>query len=250
MAIGAYGAVSGLGLRIPAEVALVGYDDIGPSALLQPPLTTIRTAYHDFGRLAAQLLLDLIEGRLEPPQRVVIEPELVVRGSTGVPPADVRPLPRSAAVPAPTGELAGKRVVVVGASALVELLAAAMAAAGAELVVARDEAAEGEPVQAAVHVLDLRPDLGASLALAQAAGERAAATLGRRGALVLVGQLPAGERALGVAAAAGLEQVVRALAAAWSSRGLRGSTRWLPPAPTCRRRPVRAGSWSPTRRPR
>src|SRR5205085_4358115 len=88
MAIGGYGAVSGLGPRIPGDVALVGYDDIAPSALLNPPLTTVRTAYHDFGRLAAQLLLDMIEGRLEPPQRVVIEPELIVRGSTGAP-ADV-----------------------------------------------------------------------------------------------------------------------------------------------------------------
>jgi DNA-binding LacI/PurR family transcriptional regulator len=221
MAIGAYGAVSGLGLRIPQEVALVGYDDIGPSALLQPPLTTVRTAYHDFGRLAAQLLLDLIEGRLEPPQRVVIEPELIVRDSTGAAPASVRPLPRSAAAPVPTGELAGRRVVVVGASAQVELLAAAMAAAGAELVVAREEMAEIEPVQAALCVLDLRPDLGASLAQALAAGDRAARALGRRGALVLVVPVPAAERALGAAAAAGMEQVVQTLGTGWSSRGLR-----------------------------
>ena len=221
MAIGAYGAASGLGLRIPDDVALAGYDDIGPSALLQPPLTTVRTAYHDFGRLAAQLLLDLIEGRLEPPQRVVIEPELIVRGSTGAAPADVRPPPRSAGAALPTGELSGRRVVVAGPSAHVEPLAAAMAAAGAELVVARGDTVEAEPMHAAVHVLDLRPDLAAGLAQALADGDRVARALCRHGTMVLVALGPAGEPALDVAAGAGLEQVVRALAGGWSSRGLR-----------------------------
>ncbi len=218
MAIGGYGAVSGLGLRIPGEVALVGYDDIAPSALLQPPLTTVRTGYHDFGRLAAQLLLDLIEGRLEPPQRVVIEPELVVRASTGVAPADVRPLARSAAAPVPSGELAAKRVVVGGPSAAAEVLATAVADAGGELVVAADASAE---LDAVVQVVDLRADLGSRLAAGMAEGDGAARALRRRGSLVLVGLVPGGEPAMGAAAAAGLEQVVRALAAAWSPRGLR-----------------------------
>jgi DNA-binding LacI/PurR family transcriptional regulator len=218
MAIGGYGAVSELGLRIPDDVALVGYDDIGPSAMLQPPLTTVRTSYHDFGRLAAQLLLDLIEGRLEAPQRVVIEPELIVRASTGAAPADVRPLARSATAPVPTGDLAAKRVSVGGPAALTELVAAAVADAGAELVTPGDESVE---LDAAVHVVDLRPELGASLASAQAAGERAARALRRRGSLVMIGLVTRAEPSVGAAAAAGLAQVVRALAAGWSSRGLR-----------------------------
>jgi len=221
MAIGAYGAASGLGLRVPQDVAMVGFDDISTSALLQPPLTTVRTAYHDFGRLAAQLLLDLIEGRLEPPQRVVIDPELIVRASTGAAPADPRPLPRSAATPVPTGELAGRRVMVGGPSAQVELLAATMAAAGAELVLARDQVGGEAPLDAAVHVVDVRADLGASLTAAAAEGDRVARALGRRGALVLVALVPVGEPAVGVAAGAGLEQVARTVAAAWSSRELR-----------------------------
>jgi len=218
MAMGGYGAVSELGLRIPDDVALVGYDDIGPSAMLQPPLTTVRTSYHDFGRLATQLLLDLIEGRLEAPQRVVMEPELIVRSSTGAAPADVRPLVRSATAPVPTGDLAAKRVSVGGPAALTEPLAAAVAAAGADLVTPGDESVE---LDAAVHVADLRPELGASLAAAQAAGERSARALRRRGSLVLVGVVARAEPSMGAAAAAGLEQVVRALATGWSSRGLR-----------------------------
>src|SRR5262249_42202844 len=103
MAIGGYQAVRDLGLAIPDDVAMVGYDDIGPVALLTPPLTTVRIAYYDFGRVAAQLLLDLIDGLAERPQRRVIEPELVVRGSSGPPPSDIRKLSRPAPQPAGAG---------------------------------------------------------------------------------------------------------------------------------------------------
>lgn len=82
MAIGGYEAARDLGMEIPEDVAFVGYDDIPPAALLQPGLTTVRTSYYDFGYLATELLLDLIDGRELPPQRRVIRPRLVVRGST------------------------------------------------------------------------------------------------------------------------------------------------------------------------
>jgi DNA-binding LacI/PurR family transcriptional regulator len=218
MAIGAYGAVSGLGLRIPRDVALVGYDDISTSALLQPPLTTVRTAYHDFGRLAAQLLLDLVEGRLDPPQRVVIKPELIVRGSTGAASAVVRPPTRSAAAP-PAGELAGRRVLVGGAAAPAELLAAAVAAGGAELV--QGGGAEAARLDGAVHVVDLRRQLEAGLGPALGEADQVARALWRRGSLVLVALVPTADRGLHAAAAAGVEQVVRTLAAGWSGRGIR-----------------------------
>jgi DNA-binding LacI/PurR family transcriptional regulator len=219
MAIGAYGAVNGLGLRIPRDVALLGYDDIGTSALLQPPLTTVRTGYHDFGRLAAQLLLDLIEGRLDPPQRVVIKPELIVRGSTGAAPSDVRSPARTAAA-APTGELAGKRVVVGGAPGSAEPLAAALVAGGAELTQAPGGMQAGH-LDGAVHVVDLRRELDAALGPVLGDADEAARALGRGGSLVLVALLPSAERTLAAAAAAGVEQAVRTLAASWSGRGLR-----------------------------
>jgi DNA-binding LacI/PurR family transcriptional regulator len=82
MALGAYQAIGDLGLKVPDDLSVVGYDDISPAAVLQPPLTTVRTSYYDFGRLAAQLLLDIIEGREVPPQKRIIEPVLVVRSST------------------------------------------------------------------------------------------------------------------------------------------------------------------------
>jgi DNA-binding LacI/PurR family transcriptional regulator len=82
MALGAYRAIRDLGLDVPDDVSLVGYDDISPAAVLQPPLTTVRTSYYDFGRLAAELLLDIIEGREAPPQQRIVEPVLIIRDST------------------------------------------------------------------------------------------------------------------------------------------------------------------------
>jgi len=83
LAMGAYHAVEEAGLRIPEDVAIVGYDDIPPAAQLSPPLTTVRTPYYDFGVQSASLLLDIINQKVRPPQKVVIEQSLVVRESCG-----------------------------------------------------------------------------------------------------------------------------------------------------------------------
>ena len=87
LAIGAYRGAAELGLRIPDDLAIVGYDDIPAAATLQPPLTTVRTSYHDFGARATELLLALIAGRVVPPQKLVLEAPLIVRESCGAHPA-------------------------------------------------------------------------------------------------------------------------------------------------------------------
>jgi DNA-binding LacI/PurR family transcriptional regulator len=83
LALGVYHGTGELGLRIPHDLAVVGYDDIPAAATLRPALTTVRTSYYDFGARATQLLLDLIAGRVAAPQRIVLEAPLVVRGSCG-----------------------------------------------------------------------------------------------------------------------------------------------------------------------
>lgn len=83
LAMGTYRAAAELGLSIPGDLAVVGYDDIPAAATLQPPLTTVRTSYYDFGARATELLLDLIAGRALAPQRVELEAPLVVRESCG-----------------------------------------------------------------------------------------------------------------------------------------------------------------------
>jgi len=83
VAIGAYHTIQEAGLRIPEDVAIVGYDDIPPAATLSPPLTSVSTPYSEFGIQSASLLLDIITQRVQPPRRVIIEQSLVVRNSCG-----------------------------------------------------------------------------------------------------------------------------------------------------------------------
>jgi LacI family transcriptional regulator len=81
-AIGAHGALLERGLRIPQDVALVGYNDIPLASRLEPPLTTLRVPIKEFGSLSAEMLIERIQTGRTTRQRVVLQPELIVRGST------------------------------------------------------------------------------------------------------------------------------------------------------------------------
>lgn len=80
----AIGLVHGLvssGVRVPEDVAVVGYDDIEFAAIAAVPLTSVRQPAREMGRTAAEMLLARINGRGELGD-VVYQPELVVRAST------------------------------------------------------------------------------------------------------------------------------------------------------------------------
>jgi DNA-binding LacI/PurR family transcriptional regulator len=81
-AIGAIRALQEQGLRVPQDVSVLGFDDIPGAAFHTPSLTTVRQPLNRMGEVAAQTLLDRIEGRREYPSEIAIEPELVVREST------------------------------------------------------------------------------------------------------------------------------------------------------------------------
>ncbi len=83
-AIGAMRAIWERGLRIPEDVAVVGAGPIKHGDLLKVPLTTVSWSTLELGRRAAELLLKQIEA-VEPhnAQRVVLEPQLIVRRSCG-----------------------------------------------------------------------------------------------------------------------------------------------------------------------
>jgi LacI family transcriptional regulator len=84
MAVGALKAIRAAGLRVPDDIALVGYDDIPLAAMLEPALTTVRQSVATLGHMAATLLLDtLAEAQPGSAQRVVLPTELVVRASCG-----------------------------------------------------------------------------------------------------------------------------------------------------------------------
>jgi DNA-binding LacI/PurR family transcriptional regulator len=86
-AIGAIRALQEEGLRVPQDVSVMGFDDIPGAAFHMPSLTTVRQPLGRMGEVAAQSLLERIEDKKEFPTEIAIEPELVVRESTGKAPA-------------------------------------------------------------------------------------------------------------------------------------------------------------------
>jgi LacI family transcriptional regulator len=82
----AYGALLELrarGLRVPGDIALVGYDDFGISRLTTPAITTVRVPAEELGRQAAMRLFALIDGTSEPITHDTVPIELVTRESCG-----------------------------------------------------------------------------------------------------------------------------------------------------------------------
>jgi DNA-binding LacI/PurR family transcriptional regulator len=86
-AIGAIRAIQEAGLNVPQDISVVGFDDIRDAAYHTPSLTTVRQPLRKMGEIAAQTLLERVEGRKDYPAQIAIEPVLVVRESTGPPPA-------------------------------------------------------------------------------------------------------------------------------------------------------------------
>ncbi len=82
-AIGSLWAFHEAGLRVPEDISVVGFDDTPGAAFSNPPLTTVRQPLVRMGQIAAQTVVDLIEGRGEFVPEIAIEPELVARQSTG-----------------------------------------------------------------------------------------------------------------------------------------------------------------------
>lgn len=83
-AIGAIRALKDVGLRVPEDVSVVGFDDILSAAYATPSLTTVRQPLEEMGRRGAKVLLERISDRdKKPTSAIVMSPELVVRESTG-----------------------------------------------------------------------------------------------------------------------------------------------------------------------
>jgi LacI family transcriptional regulator len=80
VAIGAMQACAELGLRVPEDIAVVGYDDILLAGLVTPALTTLRISKYNVGAAAARMLFERISGQVHESE-VVMRPELVIRAS-------------------------------------------------------------------------------------------------------------------------------------------------------------------------
>ncbi|KLU41079.1 MAG: hypothetical protein AA931_05255 [Peptococcaceae bacterium 1109] len=85
MALGVMRYLGEKGLRVPRDMAVVGMDDIEHASLAVPPLTTVSLLAAERGRMAAELLMERLEGSSDaPPKQVKVLPKLVVRESSVV----------------------------------------------------------------------------------------------------------------------------------------------------------------------
>jgi DNA-binding LacI/PurR family transcriptional regulator len=82
MALGVLRSLHEAGRRIPADISVVGFDDIPEAEYFTPPLTTVRQNFNEMGRRSLLLLLEQIESGTRAPARETVPPELIVRAST------------------------------------------------------------------------------------------------------------------------------------------------------------------------
>jgi DNA-binding LacI/PurR family transcriptional regulator len=89
LALGALQAAAGLGIGVPAQLSIVGFDDSPAATLALPALTTVRQPHGEKGRVAAEWLVDAIEHEQQLPadRRLILPTELVIRESSAPPPA-------------------------------------------------------------------------------------------------------------------------------------------------------------------
>jgi DNA-binding LacI/PurR family transcriptional regulator len=82
VAIGAFQRIKEAGLKIPADIALIGFSNNKITSLIDPQLTTVDQPSFEMGRRAAELLIDEIEDKLSEPRTIVVDTHLIIRGST------------------------------------------------------------------------------------------------------------------------------------------------------------------------
>ncbi len=84
LAIGALNMLAERGVRVPADVAVVGFNDIEEGRLVSPPLTSVSLPFYDQGRQSVKLLLETLAGE-DVPGQVILNSRLLVRQSCGCP---------------------------------------------------------------------------------------------------------------------------------------------------------------------
>jgi len=97
-ALGVISAARSLGLRVPADLSVTGYDDLPDAARSDPPLTTFHNMADDLGAACLETLFEVAAGRVQGWQQRILEPRIVERASAAPPPPEQspRPAPRAA----------------------------------------------------------------------------------------------------------------------------------------------------------
>ncbi len=84
MAIGAMNAIEEIGLRVPDDIAIIGYDDIPMASIVKPKLTTVAQPKYEIGQLACKAILERMGNPNKPWENTVLKPKLIVRNSSVV----------------------------------------------------------------------------------------------------------------------------------------------------------------------
>ena len=95
LALSTMKALQRMGIRIPDDIAVVGWDDVMTARYVTPGLTTVRQPLHELGRAAAHRLHERIAGDPTVPEPLILPSELVLRASCGCPPTDDRNAPHA-----------------------------------------------------------------------------------------------------------------------------------------------------------
>ena len=83
LSFGAIRAIYEKGLRIPQDIAIVGYDDIELAEYMYPPLTTVRQPAYQIGQTAVELLFKkLYQKRKSKEKKILLKPKLIIRSTT------------------------------------------------------------------------------------------------------------------------------------------------------------------------
>ncbi len=85
LALGAMAVCREEGLRVPGDISIAGFDDIGYAGYAQPTLTTIGVPGREIGLFAGQLLLDIMETGVVTPRQQCLETTLMIRESCAPP---------------------------------------------------------------------------------------------------------------------------------------------------------------------
>jgi LacI family transcriptional regulator len=83
MAAGVVRAAHERGLKVPDDLAIVGFDDLDQTTMIFPELTTVRQPCVEMGMRAAEILIDQLENENEKPEHVILPTTLVIRASCG-----------------------------------------------------------------------------------------------------------------------------------------------------------------------
>ncbi|MFS3930419.1 LacI family DNA-binding transcriptional regulator [Priestia flexa] len=97
MALGSIKAVKDSGMKVPDDIAVVGFDNLNMSSIIEPNITTIDQPKYEIGNKAMELLLQLINGKEIKKKKIVLKDEILIRESCGSPASkrSITPFPAS-----------------------------------------------------------------------------------------------------------------------------------------------------------